>query len=93
MLTSYVDIQSSSGLLEALRKLQVDVAEGNDHQLCSLASVQNALKLGERRLFNTAMTYQRYDSRNISHSENFTIERCDEHDPSEVSHTNFGCQL
>ncbi|OSS50544.1 hypothetical protein B5807_04731 [Epicoccum nigrum] len=93
MLTSYVDIRSSSGLLEALQKLQANVAEGNDHQLCSLANVQNALKLGERRLFNTAMTYQRYDSRNMSHSENFTIERCDEHDPSEVSHTNFGCQL
>ncbi|KAI0569838.1 HC-toxin synthetase [Pyrenophora tritici-repentis] len=85
MLTCRVDIQSSCEILEALRKLQTDVTESNDHQLCSLASVQHALKLDERRLFNTAITYQRHNSRSASHSKNITIQTCDEYDPTEYS--------
>ncbi|CAE7021457.1 Destruxin synthetase [Pyrenophora teres f. teres] len=63
----------------------MDVTKSNDHQSCSLASVQHVLKLRERRLFNTAITYQRHDSRSVSHSTNITIQKCDEHDPSEYS--------
>ena len=91
-LTCRVDIQGSCRILEALRKLQMDVTESNDHQSCSLADIQHALNLGESRLFNTAITYQRYDSKSTAHREKITIQRSDEHDPSEVSRINFNSQ-
>ena len=83
MLTCRADVQSSAGVLDTLRKVQSDSTESSENQLCSLASVQHALQLGGRSLFNTAMSYQRYGDDSVLNGEEIAIRRCEEHDPSE----------
>lgn len=85
MLTCRADVHSSLGVLDTLRKVQSDTTESSANQSCSLASVQHALQLGERSLFNTAMSYQRYGNDAMLRGNDVTIRRCEEHDPSEVS--------
>lgn len=93
MLTCRADISSSLGVLEALQKVQLESTESAAHQACSLASVQHALKLGEHDLFNTTITYQRYDSKTVLQGDDIAVQRCYEHDPSEVSYISMRCRV
>ena len=91
MLTCRVDIQSCLGVLETLQELQMETAESTANQSCSLATVHHALKLDERKLFNTAISYQRYAGTNTLGDNDVIVQRCDEHDPSEVSFISSEC--
>jgi amino acid adenylation domain-containing protein/non-ribosomal peptide synthase protein (TIGR01720 family) len=92
MLVCRMNINAASCAIELVQQVQMDCIAALDHQHCSLAQIQHALKLSGRPLFNTLMSIQRGSSSSdtgFQESDGPTIafKSLDSHDPTEVNNT------
>lgn len=84
MLVRRLKMGSASRVREFLEQLQTEYLNILDHQHCSLAEVQNELRLSGQPLFNTAMSIQRMISSNQKNGSGIGFKLIDGYDPTEV---------
>lgn len=98
MLVCRLQVLPAEGLTDLVQKVQENYLASMEHQHCSLAQIQHALKLGGRALFNTIVSVQRgTPTKSSAESASPTIIHAGPqpevsfisigaHDPTEVSH-------
>ena len=83
MLVCRLQVPSTNGMAETVRRVQADYVEALKHQNCSLAEMSHALNLSDTSLFNTIMSIQRVHD--VPSDDAIQFKSMGGYDPTEVS--------
>jgi hypothetical protein len=86
MLVCRLDLDREAPVASLINSAQEAYLHGLKHHYCSLASIQHALNLSGRPLFNTVMSIQRVDEHALA-GQSVSIQDIDGYDPTEYDVT------
>ena len=84
MLVCRADVTKESAVLELIQQMQDEYISSIPHQRCSLARIQNALRVSQDGFFNTAISIQKIESVQSPDSSEAVLEDIGGYDPTEV---------
>ncbi|PTD02744.1 Nonribosomal peptide synthetase 12 [Fusarium culmorum] len=86
MLISRISLSHDTALMKAMKSLQQDYLNIKEHQGASLASIQHALGLSDKPLFNTVLSIQRQRPGRSLSMEDIAFESISKNDPTEYAY-------